>query len=131
MKGTKKFIIAQLVVLLMFGVCITANAASVIMEGDYVRTAVSDDGTLGYGGTMSPGIQHDTTGTRTFLSDDYLTPGFPWEIFSANSNETGLLTNNNANGFGDDIVQIAITNLNVSSIYDNHENGLAAPVRYR
>ena len=67
-----------------------------IMTGDYVQTAVSSDGTLGFGSTSNPGIKHDPTGTGTFGIDDYLTPGTPWEAFSVMSNETWLATNNNA-----------------------------------
>lgn len=94
------------------------SAASIIMEGNYVRTAVSDDGTLGYGGTTSPGILHDPTGTGTFGVDDYLTPGSPWEIFSVNSTQTGLLTNNNDGG--DAIGSISLTDLSGSMPYDHY-----------
>lgn len=74
---------------------LTVSASPIIMEGNYVRTAVSDNGTMGFGGTVSPGIIHDASGTGNFGSDDYLTPGTPWEIFAVSSNQTGLLVNNN------------------------------------
>ena len=72
----------------------TANA-SIIMEGDYVRTAISENGTLGFNGNTTPGLLHDATGTGTFGSDDYLTPGTPWEYFGITSNESGSVGNNN------------------------------------
>ncbi len=50
----------------------SAVAAPIIMSGDYVRTAISDDGTLGYGGGATPGLLYDATGTGTFTYD-YLT----------------------------------------------------------
>lgn len=87
-----------------------------IMEGDYVRTAVSDDGTLGYGYSTSPGILHDATGTSTFATDDYLTPGTPWELFAVSSDETGNLVNNNS---GSDSISGAITSTSSTS-YDNY-----------
>lgn len=73
-----------------------ALSASIIVEGDYIRTAVSDDGTLGFGGTTSPGLLHDPAGTRSYGVDDYITPGTPFEGFSVRSNETGLIVNNNS-----------------------------------
>lgn len=72
------------------------QATSLVLEGDYVRTAVSDNGTLGYGGSISPGLLYDVSGTGSYGVDDFLTPGSPWEIFSVKSNETGTKTNNNA-----------------------------------
>jgi hypothetical protein len=95
-------------------------ASPIIMEGDYVRTAVSDNGTLGYGGTTSPGLLHDETGTGTF-GLDYLTPGNPWEIFSIFSDETGLLTNNN-NGYATDAISGTLTDISGSSVYDQAVN---------
>ncbi|MCK5915773.1 MAG: hypothetical protein KAG92_06510, partial [Deltaproteobacteria bacterium] len=67
-----------------------------IMTGDYIQTAVSSDGTLGFGYSSEPGIKHDPTGTGEFGIDDYLTPGSPWEVFSVKSDQTGITTNNNA-----------------------------------
>ena len=92
----------------------SAFAAPIIMSGDYVRTAISDDGTLGYGGSTSPGLLHDATGTGTF-ADDYLTPGSPWEIFSVFSNEASLKVNSNAGG---DAISGVLTDTSMASPYD-------------
>ncbi|RVU31075.1 hypothetical protein [Neptunomonas marina] len=73
----------------------TPVSASIIIEGDYLRTAVSQNGTLGYGGKASPGIQYDTTGQRQFGDKDYLLPGRPWEVFSIYSTQSSLLVNSN------------------------------------
>lgn len=70
-------------------------AAPVVIQNNYVKTAVSDNGTLGYGSSTSPGLLHDPTGSGSFGIDDYLTPGSPWEIFSVKTSQTGNLTNNN------------------------------------
>ena len=49
--------------LLVLPVLFTANA-SLILEGDFVKTAISDNGTLGYGNIIAPGLLYDPTGTR-------------------------------------------------------------------
>lgn len=92
------------------------GAAPVILQGNYVLTAVGDDGTLGAGNTTPPGIKHDPSGTGNFGVDDYLTPGTPWEIFSVKSNQTGLRTNNNSGG---DAMSGSVVNTSGSSGYDN------------
>lgn len=98
-----------------------AQATSIIMEGDFVKTAVSDNGTLGYGSTTSPGIIHDATGTGTFGVDDYLTPGSPWEGFSVRTGETGLKTNNNTSPtFGG--ITGSISDISGASPYDQAVN---------
>lgn len=72
------------------------GTTSLILEGDYIRTGVSDNGTLGVGGTTSPGFIFDSTGTRTFNpANDYLTPGTPQEGFSVSYAGSGVLVNNN------------------------------------
>lgn len=92
------------------------GAAPVIMQGDYVLTAVSDDGTLGAGYTTPPGIKHDASGTGTFPIDDYLTPGTPWEVFSVKSDQTGVRTNNNSAG---DAISGSVADTSGVSGYDN------------
>lgn len=74
----------------------TATAAPIVMEGDFVRTAVGDNGTLGAGGTADPGIIHDPSGSRSWGPEDYLTPGTPWEWFGVKSSQTGVVGNNNS-----------------------------------
>jgi len=74
----------------------TASAAPIVMEGDYVRTAVGSNGTLGAGGSADPGIMHDPSGSRTWGPEDYLTPGTPWEWFGVKSTQTGTVGNNNS-----------------------------------
>lgn len=101
--------------------CLLTANASIIMQGDFVKTSISDDGTLGYGENTAPGLLHDATGTGAFQYD-YLTPGTPWEIFSINSTQSGLLTNNNAST--DDIIG-TLSDISGTSVYDNAVNWLA------
>lgn len=78
---------------------VPANA-SVVLEGDYIRVGISDRGTLGSNGSISPGLIHDPSGTATFdPSTDYITPGTPHEGFSVNSTQTGFIGNDNAVSF--------------------------------
>jgi hypothetical protein len=90
------------------------QAAPIIMSGDFVRTAVSDDGTLGFGGGTSPGILHDPTGSGDFSNnDDYLTPGTPfegWELeYTTTSGAFSQIRQNNAGG--DSIAAGTLTDL--------------------
>ncbi len=74
----------------------TALSQSLVLEGDYIRTGVSSNGTLGVGGSTSPGFIFDDTGTGTFNpANDYLTPGTPHEGFSISYTSAGVLVNNN------------------------------------
>jgi hypothetical protein len=75
-----------------------ALAAPVTMEGDFIKVGVNDRGTLGSGGSTSPGLLHDNTGTKNFGVNDYITPGTPHESFAIVSDQTGFLTNDNAGG---------------------------------
>lgn len=71
-------------------------AAQVIEEGRFMRVGFGVRGTLGYGGTASPGLIHDPSGTRSFNpSTDYITPGTPHEGFGVVSTQTGWLQNDN------------------------------------
>ena len=73
-------------------------AASIIMDNGFIKTAISQDGTLGIGSTGKPGIQYDSNGGGDDYKDtaDYLTPGAPQELFSIKHD--GILeTNNNTN----------------------------------
>ncbi len=62
-----KFLQLSLVVL----PCLLTANASIILEGDYVKTAVSENGTLGFGGNTAPGLLHDALGSGFFCSGDY------------------------------------------------------------
>ena len=107
--------------------CNNAGATSVELSGNYVKTGVSDAGTIGMGGYTYPGLQYDNTGTGTFNNSyDYLTPGNPFEGFTVKFTEGGsTLTymNNNNNVAGRQIALLGITNYSgVSfdgSTYDN------------
>ena len=75
--------------------------------GSYVRFGMNSLGTLGSGGSTSPGLLFDSTGTGTFnTSYDYLTPGSPFDGFTVKAlNADGSTNfeykNNNQNaGFG-------------------------------
>ncbi|MET4024618.1 hypothetical protein ABIE59_000123 [Marinobacter sp. MBR-99] len=94
-------------------------AAPITMEGDYVRTAISDNGTLGYGGSMSPGLLHDPSGTQNWGAEDYLTPGSPWEMFGVKADQFGTVANNNA-GWPTNIATSSLTDLSGTSSFDNH-----------
>ncbi|MGM0768681.1 MAG: PEP-CTERM sorting domain-containing protein [Pseudomonadota bacterium] len=83
----------------------SATAAPIVMEGDFVRTAIGDNGTLGAGGSADPGIIHDPTGSRSWGPEDYLTPGTPWEWFGVDSAQTGVVGNNNT-GYPDQIAAL-------------------------
>ncbi|PSF06496.1 PEP-CTERM sorting domain-containing protein [Marinobacter halophilus] len=98
-----------------------AMAAPIIMEGDFVRTAISDDGTLGFGGTTSPGLLHDPSGTRTWGLEDYLTPGSPWEMFGVKADQFGNVSNNNSNvGSSSIMATSGLSDLSAGSAFDNH-----------
>jgi len=59
------------------------NCESIILKNRYIKTALSCDATLGYGGKEYPGLQYDATGTFNFLNEeDVLIPGTPHELFS-------------------------------------------------
>lgn len=82
--------------------CLALNANaqipgdSLVLEGDYIRTGVSNNGTLGVGGNTSPGYIFDATGTGDFnTANDYLTPGSPHEGFSVRHDGSGIYVNNN------------------------------------
>jgi hypothetical protein len=75
--------------------------------GSYVRFGMNSLGTLGSGGSTSPGLLFDSTGTSTFnTSYDYLTPGSPFDGFTVKAlNADGSTNfeyknNNQDAGFG-------------------------------
>jgi hypothetical protein len=79
-------------------------AANAIIENEYVRAGVNETtGTFGSGGNTRPGLQYDSTGTRTFPADsaqgDYLTPGAPFDGFAVKVDGTNY-SNNNSGGTG-------------------------------
>jgi hypothetical protein len=94
-----------------------AHSAPIQMQGNFLWTQVSDDGTLGNGNTM-PGLIHDATGTGTFntATGDYLRPGTPFEGFGVRSDQGGVLGNRNSSG--DSFAQTSLTDLSAGTL--NH-----------
>jgi len=101
----KKTIIATIVALMASGAL--AQTASVtgtgmgLLQNDWVRAGVNTNtGTLGSGGSTSPGLLFDPTGTGTFnAAYDYLTPGAPFDGFSLKVDSVNK-TNNNMGSVG-------------------------------
>ena len=93
------------------------HAAPIQMQGNFLWTQVSDDGTLGNGNT-TPGLIHDATGTGTFnaATGDYLRPGTPFEGFGIRSDQGGLRGNSNSSG--DAVTQTSLTDLSAGTL--NH-----------
>jgi hypothetical protein len=78
---------------------------SLIMDNNFVKAGVSDDGTFGVGGTKKPGFQLDPWGDGNYTAivdsldgvdtnstPDYLTPGSPFEGFSLKFDIEGNVT---------------------------------------
>ncbi len=83
--------------LLLESSLIAAACPSINLENNYIKTAISCDGTLGFGGNNYPGIQYDSTGQGVFQNnDDIIIPGAPHEIFSVKYGST-IETNSNSN----------------------------------
>jgi hypothetical protein len=94
-----------------------ASASPVTLDGNFIRTAVNDVGTLGSGGNTSPGLLYDKTGTANFSdNNDYLTPGDPYDYFGVKSTETGLIGNANSFGSNPIVAVSGPTNLSSGSV---------------
>ncbi len=100
-------------------------SANVVMTGDFIQTQISNDGTLGDGGS-DPGLVYDVTGTGTFdPSFDYVAPGSPHEGFGFRSDQTGFIRNNNnlsagSVGFLDGFTLNSLTDISGTSTSDFH-----------
>ena len=102
----KKTLIAAIVAALVSGGAL-AQTASVtgtgmgLLQNDWVKAGVNTNtGTLGSGGSTSPGLLFDPNGTGTFNpSYDYLTPGAPFDGFSLKVDGINK-TNNNMGSVG-------------------------------
>jgi hypothetical protein len=92
----KKTIIATVVAMALSASALAQNA---VLENEYVRAGVNaTTGTFGSGGSTSPGLLYDNTGTSTFnTAYDYLTPGTPFDGFAVKVDGTNY-SNNNAMG---------------------------------
>lgn len=74
-----------------------ASAVVVPLQGNFINTAVGDNGTLGAGGGTKPGLQFDPTGMGNFNPNaDFITPGIPFEGFNFQSDQSGVVGNNNS-----------------------------------
>lgn len=102
----KKTIIASLVAA-MVSASVYAQTATIsgtgmgVLQNEWVKAGVNTNtGTLGSGGSTSPGLLFDPTGTGTFNpSYDYLTPGAPFDGFSLKVDSVNK-TNNNMGSAG-------------------------------
>lgn len=107
---------------------ISAAASSLILQNNYIKAGVSDNGTFGWGGSTRPGMMYDITGTGDFATAedyDYLIPGSPWEMFAVNYTKGGdriHRTNNNAGG--DNMPDTTITGDTSSVTAVTHEGNL-------
>lgn len=78
-----------------------AVAGPVVIANQYIRAGVSEYGTLGSGGSASPGIQLSPSGSGVFGSSDFLTPGAPFEgFYLTSSSGTAHANNDGTTSFG-------------------------------
>ena len=99
----KKIMIASLMATLL-GTTALADTSSMntdvsgmgLLENEWVKAGVNGNtGTLGSGGSTSPGLLFDPEGTGTFNSSyDYLTPGSPFDGFAVKVDGTNHANNN-------------------------------------
>jgi hypothetical protein len=96
----KKTIIASLLAALVSTSTLAANG---VLQNEYIKAGVNEiTGTLGSGGSTSPGLLYNNAGSSTWNAGyDYLTPGSPFEGFTvrleqADSTLIQSYTNNNA-----------------------------------
>ncbi|GAB2681588.1 PEP-CTERM sorting domain-containing protein [Aliiglaciecola aliphaticivorans] len=114
---TKKLALAGITLSAMLGAP-SVMAAPIFMQGDFLYTQVSDDGTLG-DENATPGLIHDATGTGTFdtARGDYLRPGTPFEGFGISSDQFSTVGNRNSSS--DQVSQVSLTDLG-GGTFDNH-----------
>lgn len=80
---------------------LAAHAQPLVIEDGYVRAGVSDQhGTLGSNGNISPGILFDPSGTASYINNDFLTPGDPFEGFYIETSTQSYGANNNSVSYG-------------------------------
>ena len=74
----------------------TTSIGMGVLENEWVKAGVNGNtGTLGSGGSTSPGLLFDPEGTGTFNpSYDYLTPGSPFDGFAVKVDGTNYANNN-------------------------------------
>jgi len=96
----KKQLIATIVAAM---ISTSALAGNVVLQNEFIKAGVNETtGTLGSGGTTSPGLLYDNTGSSTWnTAYDYLTPGSPYEGWAVRIDNTDgtklkLYGNNNA-----------------------------------
>lgn len=78
----------------MLGLASSAYATPVTIQDGFVQAGVNDVGTLGSGDNTPPGILYDKTGTGNYGINDFLTPGTPFEGYSATWGGGSICVNN-------------------------------------
>lgn len=74
---------------------LSAYASTVAVQDGFVKAGVNDRGTLGSGGSASPGILYDSSGAGNYGINDFLTPGSPFEgFYITGDNGLGYCSNN-------------------------------------
>lgn len=112
--GAGASIAALAAAVLFAGPAAAAPAGSEILAGDYLKIGLNNKGTLGVGGTVSPGVLYDGTGTGTFNpAYDYLTPGSPFEGFTISGTGASAFTyTNNNSSLGSAAISGTLTSYN-------------------
>ena len=98
LKGTTALILVASPVLA--GTSSLQGSGMGLLQNEWVTAGINNNmGTFGSGGSTSPGLLFDPTGTGTFDTNyDYLTPGTPYDGFAVKVDGTNYSNNNTGTG---------------------------------